>query len=278
MSLHDAYARLTPLEIAFPDRSVIDDLSQGVAREVEERGADDTELETFVTTSAVGALAREIRGPDAPPESTYPFAALLYQSVHFLRAGCPLFLLSTDCVRELVGPRGAAGSGPVVDPPSSAGYLQLPQHLVWAAGGGAGAERGDDPGVQDTAPESLDGVFWTVSSAGTLYALPISGLRPDRPGFGALPLPAAPMADAPGWLDAEMRASGEDFASALPGGELDRLYAVQAAGEVLKLLARFFVASGSDRLTRVDGPPAGAASAGGPRPSTLPYTRVSAGT
>jgi hypothetical protein len=266
MSLHDQYARLTPFEIAFPDRTVLAALSDRVAHETGDR-ADDTLLEAFITTAAVGELVRRLQGPEVPPEASYPFAALLYQCVHFLRAGSPLYLVSTGAVRRLIRPDAAGELAPgqpsaVVQPPAPAGYVQLPQHLVWTVAGSSG--RGT--------PESLDGIFWTVSGSGALNALSVTGLLPDRPGFGALPLPAAPLADAGAWLEARIRGSGDDFASRLPGGELDDLYSVEAAGEVLKLLARLFVFVQAEpgRLEEREPDPAGA-----PHPSALRYTRVS---
>jgi hypothetical protein len=276
MSLHDDYARLTPVEIAFPDRRALEELSAEVGKEAERRGVDDTTSEAFMTLSMVGELARTMRGPDAPPESTVPFAMLLYHGVHFLRAGRPLYLLDTGATRAIVSTSPDAG-GP--HPPTSAGYLQLPQHLVWTR-----STQSARPPDEARVPESIDGAFWTLSSSGMLHALPVSGVLPERPGFGALPLPPAPIADAHQWLDAEVRASGGDFRSTLPGSELDALYEVEAAGEVLKLLARFFVLaeSGHARLTACSGAePTGVAGAGkpagAPRPSALPYTRVSLG-
>jgi hypothetical protein len=270
MSLHDEYARLTPIEVAFPDRTVLGELSAAVGKEAERRGVDDTTPEAFMTLSVVAELARTMRGPDASPESTVPFAMLLYHGAHFVRAGSPLYLIGTGATRELVS---AAPEHGVPTAPVTAGYLQLPQHLVWTRASRSGGSA---------APESVDGVHWTLSGSGILHALPVSGLLPDRPGFGALPLPPAPIADAHQWLDAAVRASGDDFASSLPGGELDQLYEVEAAGEVLKLLARFFVLldSAAGLLEPCPGPePSGPGaaehSAGSPRPSALPYTRVS---
>jgi hypothetical protein len=271
MSLHDAYARLTPFEAAFPDRSRLEALSTDVAAESESSGWDDTVPEAFVTSAAVGELARTLRASDSAPESAYPFAALLYHGVHFVRAGCPIFLVDTAATRRLTRPgfEGASADPAAVEPPARAGYLQLPRHLVWTAG--------------TAAPESVDGVFWTVSHDGALHALPISGLLPDRPGFSAHPVPGAPLSEAKTWTEASARASGEDFASQLPGGELDDLLAVETAGEVLKLLARFFaVARGAG--VRLESCPGAATPSGGkddrgdpgaPRPSVLPYTRVS---
>ncbi len=69
-----------------------------------------------------------------------------------------------------------------------------------------------------------------------------------------------------------MRGEGSDFAGALPGGELDGLYAFQAAGEVLKLLGRFFAYVGTAPGALEPGEPEPGGS--GPPPSTLRFTRV----
>lgn len=280
MPLHDAYARLTPIEVAFSDGSSLEELSVAVAEESRRRDADDTRPEVFMRCTSVGDHLRRLHAPDVSPEATYPLASLLFHGVHFLRAGRPLYLLATPVTRVLTAGRFASGgtlAGPV-EPPGAAGYVQLPRHLVWTdatAAGGSGA------------PESLDGFFWTVSTPGTLHVLPISGLHPERAGFGALPLPEAPLSDATVWLDASVRPSEDDFASSLPGGELDELYSVHTAGEVLKLLARFFVLvrdAGARLEARVPsvgvwgrGGGTGERPVGDPRPSALPYTRVSLG-
>ena len=267
MSLHDAYARLTPVEIAFPDPARVERLSGSVAAESEERGVDDTDPDVFVTLRVVAERVRTLRGPEEPVESTYPFGSLLFQCVHFTRAGCPVYLLKIEAARRLLedapGERRPAGE-PKLQPPQSAGYLQLPQHLVWT--------RDSEGGT----PESLDGIFWTLSKSGMLHVLAISGLRPDRPGFGASTLPAAPASEVASWLDATVRASGRDFASGLPGAELDRLYAVERAGEVLKLLARFFahLSTGGAPL-EVGRIPESVGR--GPRPTAMHYTRVAPG-
>jgi hypothetical protein len=74
-------------------------------------------------------------------------------------------------------------------------------------------------------------------------------------------------------LDAAVRDSGEDYASALPGHDLDRLYSVRTAGEVLKLLARFFayVQAAPAAVERRNGATEEGAR---PRPSRLPFARV----
>ena len=257
MSLHDAYARTTPFEIAFPVRARVDALVASVAHEAAARGTDPVVPDAFVAFASVGAFLAELHGEDAPRVALLELGALTFHAVHFVRAGCPLFLLETAASRHLVT---AAPSGSPV-PPAQAGYVQLPQHLFWTNG------------VEGGAPESVDGMFWTAGREGRLHVLPIVGLRPDRPGFGALSLPDAPLAHAERWVHATMRERGGDYASVLPGADLDGLYAIESAGEVLKLLGRFFayVAGTPAAIETPD-----TAITKGPRPSALPYTRVKA--
>jgi hypothetical protein len=86
-------------------------------------------------------------------------------------------------------------------------------------------------------------------------------------------VPEAPAAEAGEWLGTVVRESAPDFSSELPGSELDGLYAVEAVGEVLKLLARFFayVSAVPDALEHVDVP---VARDGVPSPSALSHVRV----
>lgn len=256
MSLHDAYARRTPFELAFEERSVAEELAGRIEEEASARGADPSDPISFLTLGSVAEFVRRVEGPDTPAEARDSFALLLYHAVHFVRAGYPLYLLTTQAAHYLV--EGVPGHD--VEPVAEAGYLQLPQHLFWAEDGAPAA------------PESVDGIFWTVTPAGSLQTLIASGLRPDRPGFAVLALPQAPLAEAGDWLDAGVRPDGPDFESALPGGELDRLHAFRAAGEVLKFLARFFAYVRSVPGAVEAGE--AASEAEGPAASRLPYHRV----
>ncbi len=253
MSLHDDYARMTPFELAFPDRERLQALSDALV----EQGVDASAPGAFLSAPSVVAFVRGLAGPEAPSAAVHHFGMLTFHAVHFLRAGCPLYLLEAPVARELVAtaPQGAP------DLPSRAGYLQLPQHLFWA------------DGLEEDAPESLDGAFWTASDSGDLHVLTVSGLRPDRPGFAALALPEAPLADAPLWMSAQVRDSQEDYRSSLPGADLDRLYAVETAGELLKLIARFFAYAAASPDSLAPGTPS-KDEAASPRPSGLPYTLV----
>lgn len=252
MSLHDVYARRTPYELIFPDPGVASDLIGRIADEADGRGVDTHDLHAFLTLGSVAAYVQGLHGPDAPPDAIHRYGTLVYHAYHFDRAGRPLHLLSTHVARYLVD--GTPPGSP--RPPADAGYLQLPRHLFW---------------TEEDEARSIDGLFWSVAPDGTLRVLCATGLRPDRAGLDVVPLPEAPLADAPAWLDVDVRAGGDDFRSTLPGAELDGLYSVRSAGEPLKLLARFFayVDGVPDALQ-----PGRETEEDDPTPSDLPFSRV----
>lgn len=260
MALHDSYARRTPFELAFPDRTRAEALAEDSLEEAGARGVDAHEPQMFATLGSVGAFLSELRGPDAPPEAVHQYAALAFHGVHFVRAGFPLYLVGAAATRRLV----AKTPSHEPRPPSPAGYLQLPQHMIWV--------EGDEREV----PESADGMFWTVTPSGLLHVLLVTGVRPDRPGVGVVPLPSAPLADAERWASTEVRGAGEgtDFASSIPGASLDELYGIRSAGEPLKLLARFFALTGAEPDTLVAHDPPSDAGPEGPVPSSFPFKRV----
>jgi hypothetical protein len=284
MALHDRYARRTPFELAFPDPERARRLADDVYAEAEARGVDPRHPQMFATLGSVGGYLTELRDPGAPAEAVQQYAALAFHGVAFARAGCPLYLLSTDAARFLVS--GVRKGTPQA--PEEAGYLQLPQHLFWVESDGEG-----------TVPESLDGLFWTLTGHGTIHTLLVTGVRPDRPGVGVIPVPEAPIKDAESWLRANVREEeqGVDFASSIPGAELDGLFGIRAAGEPLKLLARCFAlleeepgwterrsashhpASSRDQGSEHKGTASNDEEArggaeSGPLPSELPYTLI----
>jgi len=257
MSLHDDYARTTPWELVFESADAARSFSAAVAEESEGRGADPEVLEAFLTMGAVDHFIRGLEGATDAEGALARFGGLAYQAHHFTHAGCPLYLLSVHATRYVV--EGLPPGRP--EPPTPSGYLQFPQHLFWSSGA-----HGEE------APESIDGLFWTATSTGVLHVMVVTGLRPDRPGIGVMPLPPAPLQDAPIWMEIDARGDDVDFSASLPGGELDGLYGVVSAGEVFKLLARFFAyATGVPDALDAREPHTGQET---PEASSLPFTRV----
>lgn len=257
MPFHDAYARLTPLELAFPDLEEARAWADEVFREAAELGEDPLDPGSFMTLGAVGARLQRLGGPDVPGAALLEYVTLAFHLCHFERAGRPLYLLDTELARCLTQDRRPEASP---EPPAPAGYMQLPKNLFWM--------HDEPPGPA----EAVDGIFWTVSPGELLHVLLATGIRDGRAGLGVAPLPAAPLIEAAEWLLATLRDQGVDYASTLPGGDLEELYSFTNAGEVLKLLARLFahVRAHPEAVVPGQAPPPDAV----PAPSALAYCRI----
>lgn len=292
MSFHDAYARTTPLEMAFPDEAAARAALARIADEAEARGADTGDLGAFAMLVSVTSVLRDLGGPGASQEAILQHASLLFHAYHALRAGTPVQLVSTRAAR-LLTEDAAWEQGPVVEgglpgapggafplPPAPAGYVQLPRHLFWIHPEASGPA------------EAVDGFFWTWAQAGSagvdegggegnLHLLLASGIHEGRPGLTVAPLPAAPVAEAGAWITARCRSAGEDFANTLPGGELGALLAFTTAGEVFKLAARLFAhlarTPGAATPGLADEGPGRLPRDASPAPSRLAWVRVGPG-
>ncbi len=258
MVFHDAYARLTPFELAFPDAEAARSLADEIVWEAGARGTDVGDPGAFGMLGSVNAVMRALGTSGDSAEAILLCAALVFHAFHFERAGAPLWLVETRLARALVGGRAEAGARPAA--PAPAGYAQLPRNLFWIHAAPAGPA------------EAVDGFFWALSGTGLLSVLIAAGMREGRPGLSVVPLPEAPLAEAGEWMAATAREDGRDFATTLPGGELDGLYSLTTAGEGLKLVARLFAwlcAHAGDATSGEPGP-----SGATPAPSRLAYRRI----
>jgi hypothetical protein len=273
MSGHDAFARLTPYELSFPDLAFARRHFAAIRREGEARGVDLRDPGAFIMLAASGQALREIRGPqDAGPHAErgevliHQYGFLLYHAFHFCEAGEPLYLVQASALREVIEQElPAAAWAPALEP--RAGYVQLPQHIVWVRAA---------PGLP---PESLDGFFWARGSEGCFGLLLALGMRADRPGLSVVPLSELPIAEAGEGTRMQMREAGGggDFTSSLPGSDLEGLYELRTSGEALKLAARMLwrleTPTGIEAAERT-APSAAGKSAATPRPSALAFRRV----
>jgi hypothetical protein len=163
------------------------------------------------------------------------FGPLLFQAYHYWRFQKTHITLSEPLFRHVVNDFPRIGQWEFV-PPAPAGYLQLPRNLLWARI------------ADDAQPEAVDGVFWTIVGTGDARVPPFAradllvalGLIPGRPGFSVIPLSAELTEPQGHWGDEQARADTRDFANNLPGGELQKLHALETAGEVWKLVSRVF--------------------------------------
>ena len=259
MAVHDAFARLTPYELSFPDLGFARTHFGAIRAEAEARGVDLRDPTAFVMLAATGQALREIRGPDDDPALIRQYGFLLYHAYHFCEAGEPLYLVAAPAARRMLDGDGESpGWRPDLEP--AAAYVQLPQHLVWVRA------------MEGVAPESLDGFFWVRMSDerfGLLFAL---GMRGDRPGLSVVPVPDLPIDEAGDWARMDMREDGGDFTSTLPGAEIEGLYELRSTGEALKLAARVML--GIERVGLGEPMRASAEAGEGPRPTRLAYRTV----
>ncbi len=265
-------ARLTPYELAFANTPFETEGFPALREEVEARGADDATPEHFFLLGTVGRLLGDL---DATGAALEPVGMLLFHSYHFWREGKRLYVVEPELARTL--PRvTVAADAPAFGPPAPAGYVQLPRNLYWA--------RVDEA----TAPEPVDGFFWTMkradgegASAARVDVLLALGLRPGRPGLSVIPV-GEPLHGRSllAWASAKARAEGEDFANVLPGGELGGLFAVTTPAEALKLFAlvAWHVARHPESVSDVVVPtqPAPAPAPHALPPSELAYRRIRA--
>lgn len=264
MPIHDEYARVTPMELSFPSLEAGADRFRAVAEEAWARGVDDRDPAAFIQLMEVGRAMRELRVPRG--EGSAPeHGGLLYHLYHCWRSGNPLYMIDTRVTRLVAESEDWERGRPT--PPEASGYVQLPQHLFWAR---PGSER---------PPESVDGLFWTVTGDAVAFLVTM-GIRSDRPGFSVALLDPMPLDGVPEWVGSRVREEGRDFESTLPGADLERLYEIRTAGEVLKLAGRLllYLESLGERATRnVPGPDVRSRpdDQAGPRPSMLPHVRVS---
>lgn len=254
--------RPSPYDLVFGARSMDDTLFPPIAGEAEARDHPLRDPDRFAFLTSVGRLLQAIAGAPDPEDGGEAFrqhARLVFHAFHFWRDGRQAFELGTARIRSLLDDGGQDSGGADPDdgassPPALAGYLRLPRNLIWAAAA---------PGLT---PEPMDGFFWVLdapgdapgdapraepaaepaSGPGALHLLLALGVRPDRPGFSVITATGA-LDAASDWATMDARPGGQDFATTLPGGELDRLYSIETTAEVLKLASLCFDALARDR-------------------------------
>lgn len=259
MAVHDSYARLTPYELLLPGPDFADERFPAIEAEAGTRGTDLHNPAAFAMSGAVQGILAELRpdgdGPDgtaaeevAPDQAASNEAAsasapqgprvhgeVLFFAYHMWRTARPhgppavtlvaqgtlRSLLADACARAAAAPK--SGWEPALR--GRAGYLQLPQHMVWA----------DEAGTAH--PESVDGFFWAADPDYAFHAAAVAGMRQGRPGYGVIPAPPQPLDSLSSWTTEPAREGGGDFSTDLPGAQLDGLVGLRTPAELLKLVA-----------------------------------------
>ncbi len=243
--------RQDPYDLVFGAEAMDDRLFPPIAEEAEARAVPLDDPDRFLFLSSVGRLLQAIAGArpyegaegeapgegagaapgdDEEREALRQYGRLLFHAFHFWRAHKPRYEVDEEKVRRLVGEVTAVGRWSLT-PPSASGYLRLPRHLVWAAP------------AASLRPEPADGFFWTYvdpeDEPARLHVLLALGVRPDRAGFSVVPATGV-LDDESHWAGLDARPGGVDFEATMPGGELDELYSIESAAELLKLTSLCF--------------------------------------
>lgn len=262
MAIHEAYARLTPYELLLPEPGFADGCFPAIGQEAEERGLDTGNPAAFVMLGAVQGVLAELREEDSGPQSAHDHGGVLFFAYHLWRTDAAVVLaqqktlralLSRECDLIYADGRPMWRKGVV----GRAGYVQLPQHLVWIE------EAHNGP------PESVDGFFWFGDAHEALHLSLVAGMRSDRPGFVLVPVPPLPLDTLSEWATGPAREGGSDFATSLPGAEHDGLLGIRTPAEVFKLAALLLGRIVLDRPVATA--PVRVADEAQPHPSTLPF-------
>jgi hypothetical protein len=225
-----ARRRVSPYDLAFVE-SGLEQHFPAIRDEAREVLGEHAPPGQFLQLRNVAALLREAL-VENDSSVVAQFGPLLHQAYHFWLNGKQIFELDEETLRRLLGPLEAAAAGPL-EVPAQSGYLAFERNLLWA--------RIED----DARPEPVDGLFWNVTgdneAEARLDVLLVLGLVTGRPGFSIADVSAVLDDTSASWSSMDARGAGSaDFANVLPGGELQGLYALTTAGEVLKLVARAF--------------------------------------
>lgn len=296
MAVHDAYARLTPYELLLPGPDFADERFPAIEAEAGTRGTDLHNPAAFAMTGAVQGILAELRpdgdGPDvqapedAAPNEAAPGASapqgprvhgeVLFFAYHMWRTARPpglpaVTLVTQGMLRSLLAgadARAAVAPNSVWTPAlrGGAGYVQLPQHMVWA----------DEAGAAH--PESVDGFFWAADPDYAFHAAAVAGMRQGRPGYGVIPAPPQPLNALSSWTTEPAREGGGEFSTELPGAQLDGLVGLRTPAELLKLVALVLERWARHPHEPVRSPPSAPsrpasspASPSSPAPSDLPF-------
>ena len=227
-------ARLTPYELVFGGPDFGGRVFPALRDDALLLGLEPLEPDEFQRIPALAGILRDLVPPEATAEALEQYRALLFHAFNFWMAGEPVFLVESAVARYLVEASPTPTGWDLAIPASSV-YLQLPANLFWGSI------------TPESTPEPVDG-FFVASATGTdglgkpyrrIDILVVLGIRRDRAGFSIIPFSTE---TGPGiaaaWAEAEGREGGRDFENVLPGGEINGLYSILTAVEVLKLIGR----------------------------------------
>jgi hypothetical protein len=230
MPLNDTHLRPLPGDTVFPDAGERETTFQAIREEIEARGEGGHDPGAFALLTATRRALAQLREADDSGDGGHTHAILLFHAWHAWAAAARPRLVTVPAARWAVESETDGEQTREGGPPRegagfpAAGYVQFPQHLFWTR------ESEEDR------PRPVDGFYWTRLDE-TLHLLGVVDPAATTGGVEVLPLPGVPMSDRGVWLSETMREEGDDFRSSIPGSELEGLYELRTAGELLKLAA-----------------------------------------
>lgn len=206
--------RPTPFDLVFS--GLAPDRFPAIREALAKTGADPRNRDAFLITFPAMNLLRELRPDDSDAgDGVDELAALVHHA----------YLAWADGLHTWVAPDAIARSAltalrPPTAAPATAGYIQVPERLIWAALG------------CDAPWEPLDGCFVHANADGTVRVLGVFGVHASRNGFTV-----AESAGLPGART--VRQDGTPlFAPSLEGGTRAGISAIVEPGELVELAGR----------------------------------------
>lgn len=267
--------RLTPYELVFGGPDFAGHIFPLLREDARLLGLDPLEPVEFQRIPALPGVLNDLVPPEATAETLEQYTSLLFHAFNFWLAGERIYLVESAVARYLVEAAPTLGGWELALPAPSV-YLQFPANLFWGSI------------TPESTPEPVDGIF-VASGTGTdglgkpfrrVDLLVVLGIRRERAGFSIIPFTTeAGPGIAAAWAEAAGREKGSDFENVLPGGEIDGLYSILTAVEVLKLMGRvlWYIDDNPLEVSAEPAPTPGELAPGAIPQPTLPYYRVSLG-
>jgi len=210
-------SRSTPFDLVFAELAA--ERFPAIREALAEAGHDPRDRDAFLLSLPAMTLLRDLRPDDSDAgEGVGELAALAHHAYLAWDAGVVTWHLETDQARAALVP-----GWPHADAPPSAGYLQVPERLVWAAL------------APEAPPEPLDGCFVHSVPGGDLRVLGIFGMYPGRMGFSVVEA-----AGIPGQSTARRDGSAL-FSPVLAGGTAAGIHSLVGPDELVELASRLLV-------------------------------------
>lgn len=206
--------RPTPFDLVFSGLAA--DRFPALLEALAAAGSDPRDRDAFLLTFPAVSLLRDLRPDDVDAGTGIDeLAALAHHAYLAWAAGLHTWQLPAPAARRLLTEAHAPGTAP-----ATAGYLQLPERLVWSSLSAPGPW------------EPLDGCFVHPTAEGTLRVLGVFGLHASRNGFTVAEARGVPGSHA------GRRDGAPLFAPSLEGGALAGLHSIVEPEELVELAGR----------------------------------------